>query len=412
MRQFINIFKFELSSYFKNKVFVGITLALVIGIAVVLFFPRISSIFASDENSANAQKDVILLSFTESINESSKITIPEELLGKKIEFTDKSVEEMTALVDSGKYDSAIAVISLTKYVYIVKNKQMYDKTSSVIDGLLLEKYRMESMSALGVSPEKADEILSTAIESELIQTGKDQMQNFFYTYILIFALYMAIVLYGQLVATSVATEKSSRAMEVLITSAKPVNLMFGKVLGAGTAGLLQIAAVLGSAFIFFNLNKASWEENDIVNSIFNMPLSIMLYTMLFFVLGFLIYSFLYGAVGSLASKVEDINTSSMPITFLFIISFFVVMFSMASGNVDSPLMTVASYVPFTSPMAMFVRIAMSDVAAYEIIISVAILIASVVGIGVLSAKIYQIGVLLYGKPPKLSNILGAVIRNK
>ena len=130
--------------------------------------------------------------------------------------------------------------------------------------------------------------------------------------------------------------------------------------------------------------------------------------LLFFVLGFFIYAFMFGAVGSTASKLEDINTSVMPITMLFVIAFMVVMFSMSSGNVDNTLMVICSYVPFTSPMAMFTRIAMSTVPAYEIIISVAILIGSVLGVGVLAAKIYRVGVLLYGTTPKLGNILKSV----
>ncbi len=134
--------------------------------------------------------------------------------------------------------------------------------------------------------------------------------------------------------------------------------------------------------------------------------------LLFFILGFFIYAFLYGAVGSTASKLEDINTSVMPITFTFIIAFLVVMMSMSTGNVDSTLMRICSYIPFTSPMAMFTRIAMSTVAWYEIVISVAVLIASVNVVGILSAKIYRVGVLLYGTSPKFFNILKTVFKKQ
>jgi ABC-2 type transport system permease protein len=146
----------------------------------------------------------------------------------------------------------------------------------------------------------------------------------------------------------------------------------------------------------------------IIESIFNIPVELFVYMLVFFVLGFLIYAFLYGAIGSTASKLEDINTSVMPITFLFIIAFLVVMFSMANGNVDNTLMMVCSYIPFTSPMAMFTRICMSTVAWYEIVISIAVLIASTVGIGFIAAKIYRVGVLLYGTTPKIGSILKAV----
>ena len=125
-------------------------------------------------------------------------------------------------------------------------------------------------------------------------------------------------------------------------------------------------------------------------------------------LGFFVYAFLYGAIGSTASKVEDINTSVMPLTFLFIAAFFAVIFSMSSGNVDNMVMKVCSYIPFTSPMAMFTRIAMSKVPFYEVAISIVILILSVFGIGIISAKIYRVGVLLYGTTPKFRAIIKAV----
>ena len=239
-------------------------------------------------------------------------------------------------------------------------------------------------------------------------TGKDQAQNFFYTYIMIFALYMVILLYGQMVSTNVATEKSSRAMELLITSAKPTSMMFGKVLASCLAGLLQLIAVFGSAVIFYNINIDYWGNNAIVESVFNIPPALLVYMLIFFVLGFLIYAFLFGAIGSTATKLEDINTSTMPLMFLFIIAFMVVMYSMTSGEINNLLMKVCSFIPFTSPMAMFTRIAMSTVPWYEIVISIGILVGSVVGVGILSAKIYRVGVLLYGTTPKLGAILKAV----
>ena len=99
------------------------------------------------------------------------------------------------------------------------------------------------------------------------------------------------------------------------------------------------------------------------------------------------------------------NTSVLPLTDLFIVGFMIVMFSMTSGSVDTLLMKACSFIPFTSPMAMFTRIAMSTVPTAEIAISIAVLAASVIGVGVLSAKIYRMGVLLYGAPPKISSII-------
>ena len=222
---------------------------------------------------------------------------------------------------------------------------------------------------------------------------------------------MVILLYGQMVATNVATEKSSRAMELLITSAKPTSMMFGKVIASCLAGFIQLVAIFGSAFVFFNINKEYWDKDGIISSIFDIPFELLIYMLIFFVLGFFIYAFMFGAVGSTASKLEDINTSVMPITMLFIISFMVVMFSLGSNTIDTPLMIVCSYIPFTSPVAMFTRIAMSTVPWHEIAISIGILVASTFGIGVLSAKIYRVGVLLYGTTPKISSILKSICKS-
>ena len=171
-----------------------------------------------------------------------------------------------------------------------------------------------------------------------------------------------------------------------------------------------LAVIFGSALLFYQLNQDSWGGNNVMTSLFDMPPSLLVYMLVFFVLGFLLYAFLYGAIGSTATKLEDINTSVMPLTLLFIVAFCVVMFGLASGTVDNLAMLVCSFIPFTSPIAMFTRIAMSSVPPYQIALSIGLLAVSVVGIGVLSAKIYRVGVLLYGTPPKLGAILKTVWR--
>jgi ABC-2 type transport system permease protein len=194
-------------------------------------------------------------------------------------------------------------------------------------------------------------------------------------------------------------------MELLITSARPNSLLFGKVIGSGLAGLIQMIAIFGSAILFYNINAASWAGNEIIASIFNMPLNILGFALLFFVLGYFLYAFLFGAIGSLASRTEDVNTMVLPVMFGFIIAFMVVIMSIATGNIENPAMKFCSFLPFTSPMAMFGRIAMASPAWYEIIISVLLLIVTTALIGMLSARIYRIGVLMYGKPPKFGELL-------
>lgn len=410
MKQFGKILKFELKTYLQNKTFVGVTLFLVVALAVVMFLPNIISAIKSDDDGTTAPTDLpVMLVYAEDSTLSGLVKdyFTEAFTGYDVKVAGNSIENIQTQITSGEAECAFVMNSASSYTYYVNNLSMYDSNTSVADTVLQEVYRVNAMIQNGLSPEQAGEIMSVTIESETMTLGKDQMQNYFYTYIMIFALYMVILLYGQMVATNVASEKSSRAMELLVTSAKPTSMMFGKVLASCLAGFTQLVLVFGSALLFYNINKEQL-TNPIVASIFDMPVELFIYLLVFFVLGFLIYAFLFGAVGSTASKLEDINTSVLPVTFMFIIAFFVVMFSMTSGSVDSVLMKVCSYIPFTSPMAMFTRICMSTVPLYEILISIAILIASVVGVGVIAAKIYRTGVLMYGTQPKLGNIIKAV----
>lgn len=415
MRQFATILSFELKNYFKNKIFVGITVFLVLLCAAVMFYPSIAQAFESDDGGQSAdetQKPVMLVVPEDNADEqrvqSLKQAFESAFAGYEVRVERLSAEQIRSDIDSGRIECAFEITSPTTYTYYVENLSMYDQNSYTADEVLKNLYQIAAMEQQGISAEQANQILTEQITHETLNTGKDQMQNFFYTYIMIFALYMVIIFYGQMVATNAATEKSSRAMELLITSAKPVSMMFGKVIAACIAGLIQLVCVFGSAILFFNLNKAQWQDNQIINSIFNMPVNLLLYMILFFILGFFIYAFMFGATGSMATKLEDVNTLVMPVTLLLVIGFIVVIYSMSSSDMDNIVMKICSYIPFTSPMAMFTRIAMSSVPAYEIIISVAILIGSVIGIGVLAAKIYRVGVLLYGTSPKLGTVLKSV----
>ena len=414
VKQFGKILKFELKGYLRNKMFVGITIFLVIAITVVMFLPNLISLFQSEgeEGPDETQRRVMLI-FAEDKELSALVKeyFTNAFGDYQVREGEGSVDQIKEEITSGSAECAFFMKSTSSYTYYVNNLSMYDANTQIANTVLQEVYRVTEMLRLGLTMEQASQILSVQIESSTTTLGKDQMENFFYTYIMIFALYMVILLYGQMVATNVANEKSSRAMEVLITSAKPTSMMFGKVLASCIAGFSQLVLVFGTAILLYNLNKESL-SNPLIASIFNIPIHLFIYLIIFFVLGFLIYAFMFGAIGSTASKLEDINTSVMPITFLFIIAFMVVMISMGSGSVDNTAMVVCSYIPFTSPMAMFTRICMSTVPWYEIVLSIVILVGSTVGIGFLSAKIYRVGVLLYGMPPKFGTIIKTVIKKQ
>lgn len=403
MKQFGKILKFELKGYLKNKIFVGSTILLVVVLAIVMFIPNIKAAFQTD---GKKEKPIMIVyAEDETLSGLVKEYFSDAFPAYNVTVSDGTIDDIKSRIVSGDAECAFVMNNASSYTYYVNNLSMSDYNTSVADAALREAYKANAMIRHGLTPEQVGEIMSVQIVSETNTLGKNQAQNFFYTYIMIFALYTVIMLYGQLVATNVASEKSSRAMEVLITSAKPTSMMFGKVLASCLAGFAQLIAVFGSTLLLYSINKSAWNDNMIISSLFNIPVDLFVYMMVFFVLGFLVYAFLYAAIGSTVSKLEDINISVLPITFLFIIAFMIVVFAMAGGNVDTTLMKICSYIPFISPMAMFTRICMSTVAWYEIAISIAVLIGSTVGIGFLSAKIYRVGVLLYGNKPKIGSIL-------
>lgn len=407
MKQFSKILKFELNSYFKNKIFVGITLFLVIVLAVVMFAPRFFT-SSEDDTTLSVQQNGTIYVKADDIENTDIIakSLSDAFFGYDVLVVNEDLDTIKNSIVDNKIQFAIVMDSQTSYTYYVNNLTINDEyTVNMINTALTKAYQMNTLVDNGLSIDDANNVMSVQVTYETESIGKDQVSSFFYTYIMIFALYMVILLYGQMVATNVATEKSSRAMEVLITSAKPTSMMFGKVLASCLAGLIQLVLVFGSALAFYDINKSYWGDNQLIQSLFDIPPQLLVYMLVFFVLGFLIYAFMFGAIGSTATKLEDINTSTMPVMFMFIAAFIIVIMSMTSGDMNSPLIVACSYIPFTSPMAMFTRIALSTVAWYEILISIVILIGSVVGVGVLSAKIYRVGVLLYGTTPKISTII-------
>ena len=329
-----------------------------------------------------------------------------------VEQVNKSEEEIFREIKDGNITCAFVLTDVFSYIYYAGDVSLYDRNTSVADRAMQEAYTRSRLYEAGLSSSEVNSAMGSVITHETKSVGKDQRENFFYTYIMIMALYIVIVYYGQSIATGVGAEKSSRAMELLITSVKPVPMIFGKILASSVAGLVQLVCIFGTAMLSFRLNEPYWEGNALIRSLFNVPASLLGYMLLFFLLGFFIYAFLYGATGSTVTKLEEVGQATMPVTLIFIVGFLVTVQAMSGDTINSLLVKVFSFIPFTSPMVMFARIAMSVVPAGEIVVSVAILIVSTVLVGVLSAKIYRAGVLIYGTRPKAGTLIKTVLLAK
>ncbi|GGN99555.1 ABC transporter permease [Saccharibacillus kuerlensis] len=230
--------------------------------------------------------------------------------------------------------------------------------------------------------------------------------DFITVYVLMTLFFFSAMLTGNMIASEVTSEKSSRVMEILITSVSPLTQMFGKVIGVFLIGLMQIG-VLGVT-IAINLmlpyNRDVMAGFDLDFS--QLPVDVLIYGLIFYVLGYFLYALLFAAVGSIVSRTEDLGQAVMPLSMLSLAAFYIGIFSL--NNADSLLMKISSFVPFTSPTTMIARIGLGEIAFWEIAVSLILLLLSIFFFGWLSAKIYRTGVLMYGKRPSLKELRKAM----
>ncbi|MDW7659309.1 MAG: ABC transporter permease [Bacillota bacterium] len=410
LRQFQVVLSFEYASYLRNKVYVGITIAFILLIGIGLSLPSIigfvrqlgidgpgQSVDPGPEQTIHVIDEAGLLEDLELL----RAAMPQEI------FAVAALEQLPDLRKAVNDGEARAILHLESAIrFTLIERRAGSDLPWRLQQYLTVRYREQLLASYGLAPGQVEAAMIqpeiTHVET-VAETGKTMEQAFMYTYLLLFLLYFTVMMYGQLVASSVASEKSNRAMEMLITSTKPMNLMFGKVIGSGLAGLTQIGLFILTAGVFYGINREVWSDVAVIRSIFQMPVGILVYTILFYLLGYFMYAFLYGALGSLASRTEDINTSIMPVILVIMAAMFISLYGMISP--ESGVLMVFSFVPFVAPMSMFVRISMTEVPAWQIALSIAGMFLTIYGTGWLSSRIYRLGVLMYGKPPHLGELL-------
>lgn len=306
-------------------------------------------------------------------------------------------KELKDLVLAEEVQVGFIIKTPTNFEYIVNNANMYDSNDYIMREALSSVYKENTLISRGIDYGEIEEIYNTPIKSETIILGKDSKESYFYTYILIFALYMIILIYGQIIATSVTSEKSNRSMEILVTSTSTESLIFGKVLAGALVGVLQFAMLILIAYFAYKLNVKAWDHS--IDFIFDIPANILGVFALFGTLGYLLYLFIYGTIGALVSKTEDIGTSMTPVVIFFVAAMFIAMSGLI--NPDTIIVKVASFIPLTSFLVMFVRVAMGYVPMIQIIISLVLLGGTTILVGIFASKIYRLGTLMYGNPVKI-----------
>ncbi|WP_068776856.1 ABC transporter permease [Paenibacillus sp. FJAT-26967] len=247
---------------------------------------------------------------------------------------------------------------------------------------------------------------SISVNENPVKSKEEMGIAFVLVYALLFLLYMSVIGYGSMVSTEITAEKSSRVMEILISSGSPLKQMFGKIIGICMLGLLQLVliGVVVAVNLMFPWNVDVIKDMNIDLSL--LPLDLLAYFLLFYLGGFFIYATIFAAIGSLVSRSEEVQQAVMPVTILIIVAFMSAMFGLQ--NPDAPFVVVMSFIPFFSPLIMFLRIGLGTPAGWEIILSIVIMLGSIFALGWLAAKIYRTGVLMYGKRPSWKELRKAM----
>lgn len=431
------IFKREYLTRVKKKSFLILTILTPLLFAGIMFVPGYLATRESQEEHkvAVCDRSAIFLGELKDSKSTCFHFIPEEEFNNIKE--NLKTNEYYALLDIPQ-----SVLN-TKRVIVYSHKQVNLDVKNHIDRqierLLEDKQRAELIERVGV-PDLEEQLQATKtnISVETFRMDDDGVGKKGSTEIAMgvgyaagFLIYMFVFIYGSMVMRGVTEEKQNRIVEVIISSAKPVQLMMGKIIGLAAVGLTQfliwillVGGILLGAQSFVDAEDSSLAlenqsvmmadnpmtaqvmdnmEADSIEQMIEKILEILqginftqiiVFFLIYFLLGYLLYSSLMAAVASAVDSEEDMNQFMLPITVPLIGA--IIILANVIKNPEGPLAFWASHIPFTSPIIMMVRIPFG-VPWYEILISVAILAASTFGAIWMAAKIYRTGILMYGK---------------
>jgi ABC-2 type transport system permease protein len=302
-----------------------------------------------------------------------------------------------------------------QYTYYTNSNPVGDTNITKVQGLASQLSILDRASRLGLTPGQTSKLFAQP-QFSVINIGQSQnnrstsdiVAGYILAYAGIILIFMSVYLYGVMVAQGVAEEKGSRIMEILVNAATPFQLMTGKIIGIGAAGLTQMAAfvIVGiSALLIQNPIKAALLGNN--SSALNLnitgsSITLLLLLLVYFILGFLLYSTLFAALGALVKRQDEVQNAVQPLTWLFMVGYFVSFFGIY--NSDSTWVKVISYIPFWTPTTMLMRIGVGSATWWEIAITIVIMIVSIFVCAIFAARIYRYGVLMYGQKPSMRQL--------
>jgi ABC-2 type transport system permease protein len=393
MHNISKVFMFELKSILSKKSMIITTAIISVILVVVTTIPTIISLFDDGENIPVPTDKISLLgSGIVILNES--IT-PEELdlFFVDVELYDSESDVRKAL-NNEKISQAFIITSPTALTTIMINRDLYSNASYPLQNALTQLQIQRNLVELELDPLKVSQAYNVSITLNEEVIGKDASDSFLIAYVLMFAVYMLVIMYGAMVSTSVAREKDNRTMELLITSTKPDALIIGKVFANGLAGVLQYGFISLVAVGGIWINRANYPSEILSMVLGGLRWDSMLVFIIFTFFGYLLYLFIYASLGSLVSKMEDVSSSVAPITLLFIASYVVATLGLQMP--ESIIVKIGSYIPFTAILAMPVRYFLTSVSWIELGISLTLMTLTAWLFARISIDIYRLGSLNYG----------------
>lgn len=386
---------YTIKEMIKKKTFLISNLILIVIMIIGFNVPNILKTINGDESSKGSK---ILIVDSENIFEGTLTSLNQMDLGYEFEITNEKVDFDTIKnkIENEEIEDAIMIGRKNGQInieYIVENMAMMEGVPEGCMNALTTIYSNLQISKLDLTDEQLAS-LTPNFNFELKQTEQQEVKgNIFAIMLLSLVLFYAIYFCAYQVSTSITTEKTSKIMETLVTSTTPRTIVLGKTIGIGIVGLIQVVVLVSVALICANFCL----PEGILESILDLSqitpfLAIM--TIVYFLLGYLVFALLYALTGSTVSKPEDVQSANGPVAIIAVIGFYLAYFTMM--NPTSELNVFASIFPVSSPFCMPFRIMMGIATPIQIAISLAVLIVTILVIAQISIKIYSNAILNYG----------------
>lgn len=400
MKDILTVMKFTIKDMAKRKSFIISTIIILVMIVIGMNIPNIMKAFQGEDVG-----EKILIVDSKNIFEGHLELLKQVDSGYEIQIGNATFDDIKQKIENEEIDSAIIVEKQENNIkirYILESNNMFETVPETLVDDINTIYSNMQINKLGLTEEQLKSITPN-FEFSIEQTSEDEASgNILAMMLMSIVLFYAIYFCAYQVSSSITIEKTSKIMETLVTSTSPKTIVLGKTIGIGLVGLMQMVLIVGTALI----SARTFLEPELLNAVLDMSnitpyLGII--TIIYFILGYLVYSLLYALTGSTVGKPEDIQSANQPVAILVVIGFYLAYFTMM--NPTSELNLFASLCPISSPFCMPFRIMMGLASGIDVIISIIILIVTILIIAKVAIKIYSNAILNYGTKMSLKDIV-------